>query len=1580
MLVRRGCPARLSAGGPPGAASTPTEEHIVAAFAEVLGIDRIGVDDDFFALGGHSLSAMRVASRLTAVLGIEVGVRDVFEAPAPARLAQALAARCAGTGPARPALEARPRPERMPLSYAQSRLWFINRFEPDSPAYNIPMVLRLRGPLDQDALAAALTDVVTRHESLRTIFPDEDGVPFQRVLPTGMAGAHIDAVTVEPDGLDQAVQRLVRRGFDVSTATPLRVSLLRTGFDDHVLVLVLHHIAADGWSIAPFVRDLTTAYTARRQGRAPEWAPLPVQYADFTLWQRAALGDESDPGSVLATQFHYWERELADVPQPIALPADRPRPPIATNRGDVLEFAFDAALCERLYRFANDRQVTVSMLLQTTLAVLLSQVGAGEDICIGGPVAGRTHEATHDLIGFFVNTWVLRVDLSGDPAFAQVLDQVRRKALTAYENQDAPFERLVELLQPTRSPAYHSLFQVSFALQNNLLPELRLPELAVEIVPAITGTAKFDLHVDVVERMNSVDNAAVPSLAGRIEYATDLFDRSTVAELAARFLRLLHIVTADPGTRLGQLDILAPEEREQVLRVWNDTAAPLPQDMSLPKLFARHVAAAPDAAAFAHMDGDLTYRELAMRVDGLARLLVARGVRRGSVVAVALPRSVDLVTAVLAVVAAGGTYLPIDAEYPTDRLEFIFDDADPVLVVTTVAGAAALPLRGRASLCVDDMGAAATAVLPSSSPGDGAYVIYTSGSTGRPKGVVVEHRAVVNMALYGWPGGPGERVLLHSSMAFDASAYELWPALLAGSTIVIAPPDRLDLPALMRTVGRLRVTTMFVTTALFELLATAGAELDAGPVRQVVTGGDALSPAAVARFRERWPGVDIANAYGPTENTVCVSTHEIRAAHRWSADERVPIGAPVPNVRVYILDSRLRPVPVGVAGELYVAGTQLARGYAGRLGLTAQRFVACPFGAAERMYRTGDVVRWTRRGVLEFAGRADDQVKVRGYRIEPGEVEAALAAHPAVARAVVIAREIASAPSEDIVDKQLVAYVVLDRETAVSDNDERAAELIDHWRQVYDNLYAGKESYLDTANAVAEPLALDADFGGWNSSYTGQPIPVTQMREWRDAVVARILGLRPVRVLEIGVGSGLLMSRLAAQCEEYWCTDFSAATIGNLRARLAESAVEWSDRVRLRVQSADDVADLPADRFDVVVVNSVAQYFPNAAYLIDVIEKAMGLLVPGGALFLGDIRNLTLLRQFATGTQLARSDAADTVAAVRERARRALLAEQELLVAPEFFLALRDRIPAVAAVDIELKYAPVDNELTRYRYDVVLRKSPAQVRSVAEVPQRAWSDFGDLAALCAYLVAERPASVRIVGIPQAGTAVDDAITRVLDGAAEHELVADLDVDGTTIGVLPHEIRTLAAESGYTAAVTWAQVAGRMDAVLMHGADEATVLDELYSGTGPLAASTTYVNDPGITDVVAEIREFSADRVPEFMVPAAIVVLDEFPLTPNGKVDRRALPAPQLVTSAYRAPSTPTEEIVVAVFAEVLGAPPGGAGGGSVGVGVCWWGRFPPRPAFVELFFAGPPTALVSSWIRVASARSAGRSISIEWYS
>ncbi|QIS21063.1 amino acid adenylation domain-containing protein [Nocardia terpenica] len=1506
---RRALPAPPVATSDYRAPSTPVEEIVAAVFAEALGIDRVGVDDDFFARGGHSISATRVSARLAAVTGSEVGVRDVFDAPTAARLARVLAER--STGPVRSRLTVRERPARVPLSFAQLRMWFINRFEPDSPTYNIPLVLRLTGPLDSAALTAALGDVVARHETLRTRFPDLDGVPYQDVVP---AAPVIDVRDADPAGLSDAVTALVRRGFDLSVEMPLRATLVRCAEHEHVLVLVVHHIAADGWSMAPLVRDLSLAYVARRSGRSPELGALPVQYADFTLWQREVLGEESVADSVLAAQFRYWERELVGAPQPIRLPADRPRPPAVSYRGDVVVFTVDASLREAVYRLAREHQVTVSMVLQAALAVLLSRLGAGEDVSIGGPIAGRTDEALHELVGFFVNTWVLRVDLSGNPPFERVLDQVRRKALTAYENQDAPFERLVELINPARSTAYHPLFQVSLALQNNIVPTLDLPDLHVEYVPTPTGTAKDDLHFDLIEIPATAGTPAV--MAGRIEYATDLFDRTTVADMADRFLHVLRTVNADPSRAIADIDLLTDVERKQLLTQWDSSSNTVVRDTTVVELFRGCVETSPAAVALEFGDERVTYAELDARANRLARMLVDRGAGHETVVAVALPRSVDLVVAPLAVLKAGAAYLPIDPDYPSRRIEFILSDAAPLLVLTTAPTAAKLPLGETAHLCLDTVefdggqGMSSDIELTTVSPGDAAYVIYTSGSTGRPKGVVVEHRGVVNLAAHGWPGGAGDRVLLHSSVAFDASAYELWPALLAGSTIVIAAPGRPDIADLCRTVIRHHVTTLFLATPLFEVLATSERELSLDPVRRIVTAGDALSPVAAARFRQRWPGIALANAYGPTENTVCVSTYEITDAQDRTAGGSVPIGTPVGNMRVFVLDSRLRPVPVGVVGELYVSGVQVARGYRGRRGLTAARFVACPFAAGERMYRTGDVVRWTRAGVLEFVVRADEQVKIRGYRIEPGEVEAVLAAHPLVSQAAVVAREIGAGTADSVsaADKQLVGYVVLDRGAALRRDDERERELVGHWHRIYEELYAQRRN--------GHRAGLDDDFGGWNSSYTGQPIPVEDMRRWRDAVVERVLELRPSRMLEIGVGAGLLLSRLAPECEEYWGTDFSGATIDNLRSRLAESAVAWADRVRLRVQAADDVSELPRDRFDVILLNSVAQYFPNAAYLIDVIDKAVRLLRPGGALFLGDIRNLALLREFATGTQLAAADGADAVAEVRDRVRRTVIGEQELLVAPEFFLALRDRVADIAAVDIELKYAAVDNELTRYRYDVVLRKAPVAVRSLAEAPQHAWTGFGDIPRLRAHLVAERPESVRITGIPQAGTIVDVAATRAVDAATEHDRVGDLDRDHPTDAVLPHECRSLGAELGYQVAVTWSTVAGRMDAVFTRGADR--VFDEVYSTAAPVDSFAAYANDPGTAGRVGEIRRFASDRLPEFMMPAVIVVLDGLPLTPSGKVDRRALPAPRFAGSDYRAASTPAEQIVVTVFAEVLG--------------------------------------------------------------
>jgi len=1046
-LDRRALPAPEYAAAPERKPSSVREEILCRLFAEVLGRQSVGPDDDFFELGGHSLLATRLMNRLRAVLGVEMPLRVLFQAPSASGVAASLSA----LSDARARLSARPRPERVPLSFAQQRLWFLAQLEGPSATYNIPTALRLTGGVDVGALDAALRDVLTRHEVLRTIYPVEGGEPYQRVLTMDeLDWSLIQAGPADGDELRAAIADASSYRFDLAVEPPVHASLISAGPADepeYVLVLVVHHIAGDGWSMGPLARDVSTAYAARCAERAPEWSALPVQYADYALWQRELLGDIEDADSVLSQQVEYWRRALAGSPAETTLPYDHPRPAVAGHRGHSVDLDIPPYLHARLVSLGARHGATTFMVLQAALAMLLSRLGAGNDIPIGSPVSGRVDEALDDLVGFFVNTLVLRTDLSGDPEFTEVLARVREASLGALAHQDVPFERLVEELAPERSLSRHPLFQVVLTLQNNAEAQLDLGSARIGGFAVDGSVSKFDLDVIVEERF---DDGAPAGLGGAVTVAADLFDAPAAAMFAERFIRVLEQVADERPIRLSTLEVLGAEERASILTDWRGIAAvddDVPAEheaYTLAEAFEAQAARTPDGIAVCCEGNRASYAELSARSNRLARLLIARGVGPESLVAVAMDRSVDLIIALLAVVKAGGAYLPVDTAYPADRIEYLFSDANPAAVLCTTDTVAVRPAASETPAVVIDAPdtlerLAALDPGPVSDdertarllPEHPAYVIYTSGSTGRPKGVAVPNRNAVSLfraadPLPGFAFGPDDVWTWFHSIAFDFSVWEIWGALLHGGRLVVVPFGVSRSPSdFLGLLAAERVTVLSQTPSAFYQLAQAEAENPETAnglllLRAVVFGGEALDLERLSEWygRHADDAPVLVNMYGITETTVHVTHMPLDARIVGDGSAGSLIGRAIPGWRGYLLDEHLAPVAPGVVGEIYVAGAGLARGYLGRPALTAERFVACPFEPGSRMYRTGDTAKWSAEGLLVFAGRADAQVKIRGFRIEPGEIEAVLLGYPGIAHAAVIARE--DTPG----DKRLVAYVV----------------------------------------------------------------------------------------------------------------------------------------------------------------------------------------------------------------------------------------------------------------------------------------------------------------------------------------------------------------------------------------------------------------------------------------------------------------------------------------------------------------------------------------------------------------------------
>jgi amino acid adenylation domain-containing protein/non-ribosomal peptide synthase protein (TIGR01720 family) len=1031
---RRALPAPVwtASGAERRAPRTPTEEWLCGLWEQVLKIERVGVTDNFFELGGHSLLATQVASRVRDVFQIDLPLKQIFEAPTIAALAEKIdALRSTAAAHANPIVPLAPG-ETAPLSFAQQRWWFLDQLEPGTAFYNIPEAVRLHGPLDAKALSDSLNEIIRRHAVLRSTFPTINGEPRLVIVPELVLTLRTaDLQGVVETERDETVRQLIRaeaqRPFDLASGPLVRATLLRVAADDHIALLTLHHSVSDGWSTAVLVKELAALYEARAAGNPSPLPELPIQYADFAYWQRQWLR-----GEVLDEQLAYWKQQLDGCAAALDLPTDRPRPAIQTSRGAHHPFALSGALTRALKDLSRREGATLFMTLLAAYQTLLYRYTGQADLNVGTPIANRTRAELENLIGCFVNTLVLRGRLdgvSGEPSFRELLKRTRETTLGAYAHQAVPFEKIVDAVQPERDLSRTPLFQVMFVLQNVPLPPIELPGLTLTHLQPESGVSNFDMTLVLEETADG--------LSGAIEYSTDLFEAATIERFADHFEVLLNSIVADPDQSIATLPLFSAAERQRLLIDWNDTAAAYAHDHCVHQLIEMQAEQTPRALAVVAGDRTVTYRELNRRANQLAHYLQKLGVGPGQLVGLCVERSIDLMLGLLGILKAGGSYVPLDPTYPPERLTFMLDDSRASVIVTQRRFVHLLADHQRALVCLDAewRQVAQESVhhpVGAASPDQLAYVIYTSGSTGQPKGVMITHRSLANhnqAVARAFGLTPEDRVLQFATINFDTAAEEIYPTWISGATLVLPPPGLLTVDELHDLIERERLTVLDLPTAYWHAWAH---ELALSPrslppsLRLVVVGGEKALAERYAEWQQVSDGrIRWLNTYGPTEGTIIASIYEPPSGESLSAEvplgSEVPIGRPIANAKLYVLDQRMQPAPIGVPGELHIGGLAVARGYLNQPALTAEKFIADPFSPAERLYKTGDLARYRADGNLEYLGRLDHQVKIRGFRIEPGEIETALREHPAVREAVVLARE--DAPG----DRRLVAYVVPDR-------------------------------------------------------------------------------------------------------------------------------------------------------------------------------------------------------------------------------------------------------------------------------------------------------------------------------------------------------------------------------------------------------------------------------------------------------------------------------------------------------------------------------------------------------------------------
>ncbi len=1399
----------------------------------------------------------------------------------------------------RPAPPLVPQNNRTCLSFAQQRLWFLDKLIPQNPFYNIPAALRLTGNLDYLALKQAFNAIVQRHEALRTNFVEVNGQPIaiaRTTAPEAIASPQIDVslpvVDLQhlPATERQATAQKIatedaQRPFNLTNELLLRVKLLQLNKNEYVLLLNLHHIVADGWSLGVLIREIGLLYTNK------SLSPLPIQYADFAAWQRKYL-----QGEVLESQLSYWKSQLVDLPM-LNLPTN-PRKGVQSYRGATQNLVLSPALTASLETLSKQADATLFMTMLAAFQVLLCRYSGQEDIVVGSPIANRNRAELEPLIGFFVNSLVLRTDLANNPTFRELLGRVRETAIAAYDRQDLPFEKLVEELHPERDLSRNPLFQVVFALQNAPMQPLKLPGITLNPLKFEVTTTRFDLELHLWEQgygLSGLWEEKAEGISGFLAYNTDLFEKSTISQFIAHFQTLLKGIVANPDIPIADLPLLSATESHQLLEEWNQTSCTYSNKL-FHQLFETQAEKSPNEVAVVFDNQTLTYQQLNHRANQLAHYLQELGIAPESLVGICVEKSLEMIVGILGIFKAGGAYVPIDPNYPQSRREFMLADTG-VKVVLTQQSLTSL-FADIKLICLDTDANIATysAENPTSSVkvDNLAYVIYTSGSTGQPKGVLIEHRGLCNVIaaqIKAFDLRSHNRILQFSSLSFDAFIFEMLLAFGVGASLYI-PPKKAQLPGreLVKFLQANAIDTTIISPSVLAVLPAT--ELPA--LQTVIAGGEACTTEIV----QQW-ATDrrLFNAYGPTETTIWATVGKLTVS-----DDKPSIGRPVANTQIYLLSDRTYPVPIGVVGEVYIAGDGVARGYLNRLELTAQRFINNPF-ATNRLYKTGDLARYRHDGSLEFVGRIDEQVKIRGFRIELGEIETVLKQHPIVENAIALANE-----------DRLIAYIV----PQITVEKQLQLEQVKQWENLYNRTY--------------NQSASESNFNviGWNSSYTGLPIPPEQMQTWVKSRVEQILALQPKRILEIGCGTGLLLFEIAPHCTEYVATDFSSTSIQYLKP-----LVQPLPQVKLLQKVATDFTGINPKSFDAVILNSVVQYFPSLDYLLQVLEQAIETVTPGGFIFIGDVRNLQLLSAFHAAVQLERSAGDSSQKQLQQQLQAALFQEMELVIDPAFFVALKQGFKRISHVQVQLIRGcsrSDRNELTQFRYNAILHIEASKTPTPS--CQLDWEqDNLSIAKVNQYLLENQPAVLQVTKIPNARVIAAVKTAQWLTNGTEsiqnvsqmREQLQQLE----TVGIEPedwYKLNTLF----YTIEVSWinTDATGCYDVIFQSLSHKATSDVEVVNQRH---IAKTDANNPLQAQLarhlIPQLQNYLQQNLPNYMIPAALVVLEKISLTANGKVNRRALPtpnwgsnaiAPSVTPGAIAQPTSPTEQKLANIWADLLG--------------------------------------------------------------